>query len=241
MARISLNPTKGISLKQAQGWIRKTVKGRRIRVKVDFTKEVVTSEQGNLTIRMDGRSYKASMYDIRFLAMSSNPKGAFNRFAQDVWRQSNQAGMNYSKAEALDLITERLNLYNKYSGWKLPVAYIYSKNSKVIRGTENLMAVRLRNGQKGWLDADGRFISQDSMYQLMLGLDGTVASGQYGFSFGELWANMSAQQRADFTDLTKDVNWDAFWMVSYDRNNPLDDAWLEALDEVVQALLSVVE
>lgn len=237
MSKFSLNPLKGITLKKAQGWIRKTINGKRKRVPVDFTKGILELRDGNILLKENGRFSKVSVYDIVNLAEN---RGAFNKFGRDIFAQSNKAGMNMSREEAFDLITERFNLYNKYNGWRAPVAYIYSKKSRVIRGTENLIAVRLRNGQKGWLDANGRFISQDSMYNMMLGLDGTVASGQYGFSFGETWAQMSAQQRADFTDKVKDVDWDVFWHVKYRTDSPLDEEWLDAFDEVANALLEVV-
>lgn len=237
MAQFTLNPLKGISLKKAQGWIRKTVNGKRKRVPVDFVANAMRSEGSKMRTTLDGKDYNVYVYDISSLATAKN---SWKKFGDRVFEQSNKAGMKMSREEAFDLITERFNLYNRYNGWKAPVAYIYSEKSRVIRGTRNLIAVKLRNGQKGWLDADGRFISQDSMYSMMLGLDGTVASGRYGFSFGETWAEMSAQQRADFTDRVKDVDWDVFWNVKYRTDRPLDEEWLDAFDEVANALLEVV-
>ena len=129
--------------------------------------------------------------------------------------------------------------YNRHNT-KDTVEYVYSRRSKVLRGTRELLAVRLKSGTKGWISQDGRFVSQDSMYQLMMGLDGTVASGLYGFSFAEVWEHMSAQQRAEFVELTQGVDWDAFWEVRYSRENPLDEQWLEAFETVAEALLAVV-
>ena len=131
-----------------------------------------------------------------------------------------------------DEASKFVSRYNRHN-IKDTVEYVYSRRSKVLRGTRELLAVRLKSGTKGW-------ISQDSMYQLMMGLDGTVASGMYGFSFAEVWEHMSAQQRAEFVELTQGVDWDAFWEVRYSRENPLDEQWLEAFETVAEALLAVV-
>lgn len=130
--------------------------------------------------------------------------------------------------------------YNR-SNVEKPVEYVYSRNSRVLRGTASLMGVRLSDGSKGWVSREGQFISQDAYQRLMEGLDGTLASGRYDFSFEEVWNGMSAQQRADFVDATKDIDWDAFWNQRYREDAPLADEWVSSVDYVVEKLIEVLE
>lgn len=208
MTPFTLNPLKGITLKKAQGWIRKTVNGKRKRVPVDFTKEVFEERDGRIVVRRDGRFYEANVYDIRTL---SQYRGEINRFGKDVFRESNKAGMKMSREEAFDLITERFNLYNKYNGWKAPVAYIYSRKSRVIRGTETLIAVKLRNGLKGWLTQAGKFISEEGFRELLHNVDQTSPAAASDISLLDAWDSLSPQQKADLVDEMQDFDWDTFW------------------------------
>ena len=241
MPKFNLNPTKGVALK-TYAKVRKSINGKRKTVRVDFT-DIPEKKWREISVGPVGQTPRNKFvlpttytaYDI--LSLAEMKQSAFYKMQ---WRSMNTMQMPATRKEAIDLLNERFSLYMKYEGWKIPITYLYSSKSRVVRGTESLLAVRRKDGSKGWLTAEGRFINQDSIYQLMQGLDGTVASGLYDFSFADMWERMSAQQRADFVDATKDVDWDAFWELKYNRDNPLSDKWLDAFDSVAEALLNVV-
>ena len=139
--------------------------------------------------------------------------------------------VNYSGATSVDLYNTQNQDY---------VQYVYSPNSRVIRGTEDFLAVRLKSGVKGWLNPNGVFISQDGVASLMRGLDGTLASGLYDFSFEDLWDKMSARQRMIFTDSIKDIDWDTIWKEVYDPDAPLAKSWAETVRIIARLLLDAV-
>ena len=211
MPKFSLNPMKGVTLKNPVGWIRKTINGMRVRQVVDFKAELFQGgDVGRMYFRDPdtGRTYNWNAYNIVDLATTKNER---KDWVDTTWKIGAQQGKNLTKAEALNLLTERFNLYMKYTGWKLPVAYIYSRKSRVIRGSESLIAVRLKDGSKGWLTAEGRFIGQDTMRELLYDVDQTLPASTSDISLMDAWDAMSPQQKADFADIMQDFDWDQFW------------------------------
>ena len=208
MPKVSLNPTKGVVLK-TYAKVRKMIKGKRKTVKVDFTD---IPEKKWRTIQWGGGPGTVALpstytaYDILSLA---NMKGS--QFYEGEWKGLGYMQLPQTRQEALNLLNVRFNLYNKYYGWKVPVTYLYSEKSRVVRGTANLVAVRLKDGSKGWLTREGKFIGQDTMRELLYDVDLTLPAATSDISLLDAWDAMSAQQKADFVDAMQDFDWDAFW------------------------------
>lgn len=250
MAKFTLNPIKAIRARAPVVRLRRQRNGKRRTEtipldKVDF--KVTDGPVTRLSMKDKDtgktRSYHFSSWDIRDLNVAKQIRAGKSGVSRLLWKEGNAYSKEGIERNALSIVTEVFNA-NTYRNMvllqKAYVTYIYSSKSKVVRGTENLLAVKMNTGSKGWLTIDGRFISQDSVFNLMEGLDGTVASGRYNFSFTEVWDSMSAQQRAEFTDLVKDIDWDEFWKVKYDQNDPLSSGWVSAVDALVDALDSVI-
>lgn len=128
----------------------------------------------------------------------------------------------------------------RYGFRKQPVEYVYARKSRVIRGTDNLLAVRLKGGVKGWLTKDNRVITQNDMADLMHSLDGTIASSAFGFSFEEIWNRMSAQQRAELVDALKDMDWENFWKQEYNPEDPTNEQWFAQVSALIDVIDGIV-
>lgn len=250
MAKFTLNPIKAIRARAPVVKVRRQRNGKRrtetLQLKdVDFRMTDGPKAKISFKDTRDGKiqTYSLSSWDIRDLNVAKQVSSVTPNLIDSLWKANNSAVKDFVKDNALDIVTKAFNA-NDYKNMvmfsKAYVTYVYASNSRVVRGTSNLLAVKLNTGAKGWLTIEGKFISQDSVFNLMEGLDGTVASGRYDFSFTEVWDSMSAQQRAEFTDLVKDVDWDEFWKVKYDQNDPLSSGWIQAVDTVVDALDRVI-
>ena len=94
---------------------------------------------------------------------------------------------------------------------KDPVKYIYSPKSRVIRGTQDLIPVRLKSGVKGWLASDGRFYSMDEFRELLHNIDQTSPAAASDISLLDAWDSLNAQQQVRLFETFRDFDWDAFW------------------------------
>ena len=226
MAKLSLNPIKGVTIKTLVR-IRRTINGRRRTVPVELTPENYDFDAG--VTRVGGSKYVFRPYDIRDLAKYRDDPYAF-RLGNAAELERALSGNPYKA------VTDIINRYN-LTHIAQPVAYIYSSNSRVVRGTKSLMAVRLRDGTKGWLTLDGRFISQDDMRELLFDVDQTSPAAASDISLLDAWDSMSAQEKADLVDEMQDFDWDRFWeeIGSDDEDRDLGratKAYLDLIDTI---------
>lgn len=118
------------------------------------------------------------------------------------------------------------------------VGYVYASNSRVMKGSEGLLAVRLRSGEKGWLTKEGRFIGQDVIYRMLYSIDNTLVGAGSGVSLADLYAKMSPAQRVRFMDAIKDFDWEKFWEEDYELGD--DDYQIEVYFGLLEIIESVV-
>lgn len=179
--------------------------------------------------------------------ISMDPNGA-----DKIYRDLLKEGLSINPKKGVHVNKKKKNFINvrktvdgrrksvRYGFRKNPVSYVYSRNSRVVQGTENLLAVKLKDGTKGWLTKDSRFIAQDDMANLMKSLDGTIASSTFGFTFDDVWNRMSAAQRAKLADALRDMDWEEFWKQEYDPNDPINEKWFAQIAQLIDIVDSIV-
>lgn len=114
------------------------------------------------------------------------------------------------------------------------LAYIYSNKSRVMKGTENMLAVKLKDGTKGWLTNEGQFIGQDNEYKMLYSLDRTLVGAGSGVSLSELYLKMTPSQRAKFVDEIKEFDWERFWNEDYKSGD--DDYQIEVFFGILEII-----
>lgn len=147
------------------------------------------------------------------------------------------------KTSAKDPVAVRLNkVLAETPAIGRHIGYVYSSKSRVIRGTENLLAVRLNSGVKGWVTPKGGFLSeQDAIYTLR-SLDYTTVGFGSDLSLEQVYLDASPQQRARIAEILTDVDWDEFWKEYYpkDDGRPSYDRQADMYDEIVSRISKVV-
>ena len=122
----------------------------------------------------------------------------------------------------------------------LQVAHFYAPKSKVIRSTQGMRAVKLTDGQKGWLTDTG-FVSEWDVKMMMRSLDHTTAGWGSPVSLEETWDQATPQQRARMAKVMNSVDWDEFWKEYYPKDGREDyDTQADMYDAIVDRLVKVL-
>lgn len=112
-----------------------------------------------------------------------------------------------------DPVAAALNRYYS-AGGKKAITWIYSAKSRVIRRTDTMLAVRAGK-EKGWIDSEGRFLSEKKLRDSLYAIDSTLVSAVKGISLLSIYDSMTPAQRAEFAEKTRNIDWDAFWDEMY--------------------------
>ena len=114
-------------------------------------------------------------------------------------------------------VAGRLNMYYEQGGTRVGRIFVYSQSSRVMQGTDNLLAVKIGE-EKGWLTETGRFIGEEEFRAQLHSIDSTSV-GQYDDmdALVKKWDSLSAAQKAKVVDAFRDYNWDDFWAQFYPR------------------------
>lgn len=116
------------------------------------------------------------------------------------------------------LLSERLGIEVKH--W-------YAQKSRVMSSTSRMRAVKLKDGTKGWIRDNEKFISEKSVQDVLHSVDSTLAAQINGLSFEEAWKKMSPKERVKFAEMVDDFDWDTFWKDLYPANTSDLDAQTE--------------
>ena len=142
-----------------------------------------------------------------------------------------------------DPVARRLNLYQQATaGEGRYITHIYAQRSRVMRGTENLLAVKLNTGEKGWVNAKGRFIKADNVRYQLRSLDYTTVGYASDVSLEQVYDEATLTQKAEIAEILDDVDWDEFWKEYYpkdDGNADFDRQW-EMYNEIVEKIRKVL-
>lgn len=140
------------------------------------------------------------------------------------------------KTSVRDPVAQRLNRFVQANP-KLGqyISYIYSAKSRVLRGTENLLAVKLNSGAKGWITTEGRFVSEEQLRNTLHSVDCTSPAAVVGVSLRDIYESLTTQQKAEFADKVRDFDWDAMFEEMYPEEGEASadqqmDAYLELLE-----------
>lgn len=117
------------------------------------------------------------------------------------------------------------------------VKWVYARNSRVIQGTEKLLAVRLNTGEKGWINQIyGTWISEKSIRATLYSIDSTFAAGATETDLLSLYDSLSLGDKAKLAEALEDYDWDEFWeLIGSDDEKQLD------IDRSTTAYLMLVE
>lgn len=152
-------------------------------------------------------------------------------------------GVRLTTEYALPLEPASAKLVSRYNRHKHenPVQFVYSKTSRVIRGTGNMLAVKLKSGRKGWITPDGRFIDRDEFRELLHNVDQSLPAQITDVSLLDAFDSMTPAEQAEFADKLKDFDWNQFWeeIGSDDPEGDLGtatDAYFRLIDIVAEVL-----
>ena len=114
-------------------------------------------------------------------------------------------------------ISGMINRYYESGGERVGRIYVYSQKSNVLRGTRNLLAVKIGT-EKGWITREGKFIGVEQFENTLYSIDQTViGQGAGENALLSKWNSLSPQQKANVVDAFRDFDWDAFWAEWYPR------------------------
>ena len=114
-------------------------------------------------------------------------------------------------------ISGMLNRYYEQGGERVGKIFVYSQKSNVLRGTRNLLAVKIGN-EKGWITREGKFIGMEQFENTLYSIDQTViGQGAGENALLAKWNSLSSQQKANVVDAFRNFDWDAFWAEWYPR------------------------
>ena len=136
-----------------------------------------------------------------------------------------------------DPVARRLNLY----AGKVPdgrwVTHIYAQRSRVMRGTENMLAVKLNTGEKGWVTDKGRFMSEADLRNVLHSVDCTSPASVMDISLLDIYDSLTAQQKAEFADRVRDFDWDQMFEEMYPKDGVAEaDTQMDAYMELLETL-----
>lgn len=122
----------------------------------------------------------------------------------------------------------------------LNVVHYYAPKSKVMRSVRGMTAVKLSDGQKGWISGKG-FVGEWDVKMMMRSLDHTTAGWGSPVSLEETWDQATPQQRARMAKIMNSVDWDEFWKEYYPKDGREDyDAQADMYDAIVDRLVKVL-
>lgn len=122
------------------------------------------------------------------------------------------------------------------------VSWIYSQNSRVMRGTDVMMAVRLNTGERGWITDSGDFLGEKDLRDVLHSVDCTTAAAVQGISLRDMYDSMTPAQRAEFAERVRDFDWDAFWSEMYPtEGNPDLDSQMDLYMELLELIGDLIE
>ena len=114
-------------------------------------------------------------------------------------------------------ISGMINRYYESGGERVGRIFVYSQKSNVLRGTRNLLAVKIGD-EKGWITREGKFIGVEQFENTLYSIDQTViGQGAGENALLAKWNSLSPQQKANVVDAFRDFDWDAFWAEWYPR------------------------
>lgn len=101
-------------------------------------------------------------------------------------------------------------------GGKRIIEKVYSRDYSMIKGTENLLAVKA-SGQRGWLTPEGKFIGEEDFRKLLYAIDQTnaakelIAAKKLKINLVGKWDSLRPIEKARVVDALRDMNWEQFW------------------------------
>lgn len=114
-------------------------------------------------------------------------------------------------------ISGMINRYYEQGGERVGKIFVYSQKSNVLRGTRNLLAVKI-GSEKGWITREGKFIGMEQFENTLYSIDQTViGQGAGENALLAKWNSLSPQQKANVVDAFRNFDWDAFWAEWYPR------------------------
>lgn len=139
------------------------------------------------------------------------------------------------KTSTKDPIASGLNRYYQAGGQR-QITYVYATKSRSMRSTDSMLAVRMGK-EKGWISAEGKFVSEDRLRNTLYAIDSTIVSAVKGVSLLDIYDAMSASQKVEFAQKLEKVDWDAFWEEMYPEEgmSPFDaqmNAYMDLLYEL---------
>lgn len=137
-----------------------------------------------------------------------------------------------------DPVARRLNLYhNANVGNGRYIMHIYAQRSRVLRGTENLLAVKLNTGEKGWVTVEGRFLGEDEIRKMLYSVDRTLAGMSEESALLGLYDSLSPTDKAKVVEALQDYDWDVFWKEMYpEKGHRNIDSQFDNYDELVETI-----
>lgn len=87
---------------------------------------------------------------------------------------------------------------------------VYSRDYSMIKGTENLLAVKA-SGQRGWLTPEGKFIGEEDFRKLLYAIDQTGAAKELKINLVGKWDSLRPIQKAKVVDALRNTDWEQFW------------------------------
>lgn len=114
-------------------------------------------------------------------------------------------------------ISGMINRYYESGGERVGRIFVYSQKSNVLRGTKNLLAVKIGD-EKGWITREGKFIGVEQFENTLYSIDQTViGQGAGENALLAKWKSLSPQQKANVVDAFRNFDWDGFWAEWYPR------------------------
>lgn len=172
--------------------------------------------------------------DIRSLAMRKQTgtlEGAFKNINEE-----NVLSMKLDPTASIEDVIKRYYISPK----AVAISYIYSANSRLIRGTDTTLAVKTMDNIRGWLTLDGKFFSEADLYRLLQSFDGTLVGTASGISLEAIFTKMNARQRAELFEELQDVDWEEFWEMQYNPSDAFDEQMVSTYYNVVDIVDRII-
>ena len=136
-----------------------------------------------------------------------------------------------------DPVAVALNRYAQKNVGASAVAYVYSSKSRVIRGTEHLLAVKLASGAKGWITSEGKFLSEEQLRNVLKSVDATSPASVMDVKLLDIYDSLTAQQKAEFAEKIRNFDWDKMFEEMYPKDGVAEaDEQMDAYFELLETL-----
>ena len=80
-----------------------------------------------------------------------------------------------------------------------------------MRSIEGMRAVKLADGQKGWITDSGAFRTMHDVQMTFRSLDHTIFGQGLDYSLEETFLQASPKQQAEMAKMLETVDWEKFW------------------------------